>query len=172
MTAIRFGAADPLVVRVAPYTGAPAPREAPHEATIGVAVGDPALAAALTRAIGDALAGAAHALPALPILAVRSRKRLAARAAQAAGAIVIVAVTARNARHLVALVEAARAAGARGVQLVWDGEAPPRAAVEHHVFAALEHARATPAAPPVVLAAHAAPAAALALVIAAKGSPR
>jgi hypothetical protein len=189
VTAIVIGGAAgaPLVVRVAPYASEPAP----CEAVIGVAVRDPALAAAMTRAIVDAVAsvagaamadvavGDAGALPSvdsaagspLPTLRVRSRKRLAARAADAAGAIAIVPVTARNARHLIAIIDAARAAGACGIQLVWDGATPPpRATVERHVFAALEHARATPAASPVVLAARASPAAALQLVIAVKGS--
>jgi hypothetical protein len=186
-----------LVVRVAPYTGQLAAREA----TVGVAVADPALAealiAAIARAVRDAaqateppvgagavhdtaqatepsaragaVRDAAHATePPAPVrtVRVRSRKGLARDAGQLGGAIAIVPVTPRNARHLIALVDGARAAGALGVQLVWDGVDPPRATVEHRVFAALEHARATPGAPPVVLAACDRPAPALCFLIA------
>jgi hypothetical protein len=198
---------DALVVRVAPYTRHTAAREA----TIGVAVADPALAQALTEAIVHALGqalghvvaqvpghahGHGHALghtserapedahgqvlrnpapaddplePAnarVPTVRVRSRKGLTRDAGRLGGAIAIVPVTARNARHLVALVHGARAAGAVGVQLVWDGADPPRAAVEHHVFAALERVRATPGEPPVVLAATDQPVSALHFLVA------
>jgi hypothetical protein len=51
---------------------------------------------------------------------------------------------------------------------VWDGADPPRAAVEHHVFAALERARATPGEPPVVLASSDQPVAALDFLVAAR----
>jgi hypothetical protein len=166
-----------LVVRVAPYTGDTAAREA----TIGVAVADPALAQALTAAIVHALGQArvqalGDAAPVsepsetsnaqVPTVRVRSRKALARDAGRLGGAIAIVPVTAHNARHLVALVDGTRAAGAIGVQLVWDGADPPRAAVEHHVFAALERARATPSEPPVVLATSDQPVAALYFLVA------
>jgi hypothetical protein len=104
----------------------------------------------------------------------RSRGRRARSASRAGSArrSSPVRVTACNARHLAALVAAARAAGALGVQLVWDGADPPRAAIEHHVFAALEHARATPGEPPVVLATTDQPAAALRFLIAHRAQDR
>jgi hypothetical protein len=183
-------AGDSLIVRVAPYTARPAAREA----TIAIAIADPALAQALAAAIIAALGGALggsvdDTLDDAPgnapgelrpetrgthprAVRVRSRKGLAREASRLDGAIAVVRVTARNARHLAALVAAARAAGALGVQLVWDGADPPRAAIEHHVFAALEHARATPGEPPVVLAATAQPAAALRFLIAHRAQDR
>lgn len=172
---------ETLVVRVAPYSRHIAVREA----TIGVAVADPALAEALTEAMVQALVHAAGhgfghdhrdappsrvppepAAMRVPTVRVRSRKVVAREAGRLGGAIAIVPVTARNARHLVALVDGVRAAGALGVQLVWDGADPPRAAIEHRVFAALEHARATPGEPPVVLAPTDQPVAALGFLIA------
>lgn len=160
-----------LVVRVARHADADlAGRASAREASIGVAVADPVLAEALTTAVAEALRSAVPARepPGLPprTVRLRSRKRLARTAGQLAGAIAIVPVTARNARHLVELVDGIRAAGALGIQLVWDGALPPRAQVEHHVFAALERARATPNEPPVVLAASEHPAPALHLLIA------
>lgn len=158
-----------LVVRVAPYT-AWAGRATAREASVGVAIADPALAQAVTSAVTAAIRGAVpgSAPPdrAAPTVRLRARKRVAALADRLAGAIAIVPVTARNARHLVELVERVRAAGAIGVQLVWDGAVPPRAAVEHHVFAVLERARATPNEAPVVLATSDQPAPALDLLIA------
>jgi hypothetical protein len=154
-----------LVVRVAPY----AARAAAREARIGVAIADPARAQAVAAAVAEAIrAAGASAAPdrAARTVRLRSRKRLARIAGELTGAIAIVPVTARNARHLVALVEGVRAAGAIGVQLVWDGELPPRAEVEPHVFAALERARATPDQPPVVLATSDRPVPALHLLVA------
>jgi hypothetical protein len=160
----------PLVVRVAPYT---AGGGAAREAQVGIAIADPALAQAITAAVTAAVTAAIcdagpDRAPAdrAPTVRLRSRKRLARLAGRLTGAIAIVPVTARNARHLVALVDGIRAAGAAGVQLVWDGTQPPRAAVERHVFAVLERARATPNDPPVVLATSDPPAAALHLLIA------
>jgi hypothetical protein len=101
-----------------------------------------------------------------PTVRLRSRKQLAEVASRLGGAIAIVPVTAKNARHLMALVDGIRAAGAIGVQLVWDGAAPPRAEVERHVFAVLERARATPGEPPVVVAATEVPVTALELLVA------
>jgi hypothetical protein len=158
---------DALVVRVAPYTGPSAAREA----TIGVAIADPELADALSAAMVHALEQAVSEVAAsaeLRTVYVRSRKAVARDADRLRGAIALVPVTPRNARHLVALVDGARAAGALGVQLVWDGADPPRAAVEHHVFAALERARATPGEPPVVLASSDQPVAALDFLVAAR----
>jgi len=155
-----------LVVRVAPYTPGGA---TPREASIGVAIADPSLAQAITAAVAAAIRDAGpDRAPAdrARTVRLRSRKRLACVAGQLAGAIAIVPVTARNARHLVALVDGIRAAGAAGVQLVWDGAVPPRAAVERHVFAVLERARATPNDPPVVLATSDLPVAALHLLVA------
>jgi hypothetical protein len=142
-------------------------------AVVRVAIADPALAEAVAEAIAGALAVDAGdgvpAVPSVPTLRVRSRRRLARLIAASdgvRGAIAIVAVTARNARHLVELIDQLRAAGAAGIQLVWDGASPPRVEVEAHVFAALERARAAPAASPVVLAADEAPAAALRFLVA------
>ena len=113
----------------------------------------------------DAAPASEPELP-VPTVRVRSRNGLARDAGRLGGAIAVVPVTARNARHLVALVDGSRAAGAIGVQLVWDGAEPARTAVEHHVFAALERARATPGEPPVVLAASDRPVAALRFLVA------
>jgi len=161
--------ADSLVVRVAPYPG-PADQGAAREATLSVAVADPALARALTTAVAEAIrAVVSESEPtdlAPRTVRLRSRKRLTHKAGQVAGAIAIVPVTARNARHLVELVDKVRAAGAIGVQIVWDGATPPRSTVERHVFAALERARATPNEPPVILATSDQPVAALHLLIA------
>lgn len=68
----------------------------------------------------------------------------------AAEGIAVIVVTRANRKDLVACIEHARANGAPGIQLVWDGA--DRARTERHVFAALEHARATQHAAPVVLA--------------------
>jgi hypothetical protein len=141
------------------------------EAQIAVQIADPALAAAVTERIAAALVAATGALAsaapdAARVIALRSRKALARRVEDVAGALAIVPVTERNARHLLELVDAIRAAGALAVQLVWDGEAPPRERVEHHVFAVLERARATPLGPPVVLATDSRPAAALRFLVA------
>jgi len=128
----------------------------PLEATVGVAVADPGLSAAMAEAIASALRRAVDAVPPLdvPVVRLRTRKRLARLGAGGVvGAIVVVRVTGRSARRLPELVEAVRDAGALGVQLVWDGREPAREEVERHVFAVLEAARATPAGPPVVLAA-------------------
>jgi len=142
---------------------------------VAVAVADPELARALTEAIAAALtdttaelAAATEAIAAAPVVRLRARKRLARDPGRVAGAIAIVPVTARNARHLVALIDGLRAAGALGIQLVWDGAAPPRAEVERHVFAALERARETPGQPPVVLAVCDSPVPALRVLIAAR----
>jgi hypothetical protein len=160
-----------LVVRVGSYAD-PLPAGA-DTARIAVGVADPELARALTAAMADAVAGAMSAVAteteradAAPVVRLRSRKAVARESGRLAGAIAVIPVTARNARHLVALVDGVRAAGAIGVQLVWDGAAPPRAEVERHVFAALEHARATPGDPPVVLATTDQPVTALHVVIA------
>ena len=123
---------------------------------IGIHVADPALAEAL-RAID-------LAPPACPLVTLRSRKRLAEIAATLAGAIAIVPITLRNARHLVELTDGIRAAGAAGIQLGWDGADRPL--LERHVFAVLEHGRATPGAAPIVLAPTREPAAALRILVA------
>lgn len=144
-----------FVVRVGPVGARP------REASIGICIADRTLAESITAAVATAIG--ALELPAVevPIVALRSRKRLAEVTAELAGAIAMIGVTEHNARHLVALIDAARTAGALGVQLVWDGEHGS----ERHVFAALEHARANPAAVPVVLATSDQPAAALQILI-------
>jgi hypothetical protein len=161
--------AGPLVVRVAPYTDWTG-RATAREACVGVAIADPVLAQAVTDAVAAALRaavpGSAPSERAVPTVRLRARKTVAVLADRLAGAIAIVPVTTRNARHLLELVTRLRAAGAIGVQLVWDGAVPPRAAVEHHVFAVLERARATPNEAPVVLATSDHPAPALQLLIA------
>jgi len=159
-----------LRVRVGPWP-APGLGADEAEAQITVRIADPTLAAAVTERIAAALVAATGALArtapdAARVIALRSRKALARRIEAVAGAIAIVPVTERNARHLLELVDAIRAAGALAVQLVWDGEAPPRERVERPVFAVLERARATPLGPPVVLAADARPAAALRFLVA------
>ncbi len=134
-------AANDLVVRV----DAPAP--AAGEAAIVLAIADPALATALRAAIATALRGAV-----VPPVAAE-----------------LAIVSVAGAVDLVACIEAARATGAAGIQLVWDGG--DRDAIEPRVFAALEHARATPEAAPVVLARVATPVAALEILVAARRPP-
>lgn len=141
-----------------------------------VHVGDAALADRIARAAEGALRTAriavdeaAAATRALPVVRLRTRRRFEALgAARIAGAIVVMRVTEKSARRLPALVDDVRAAGAAGVQIVWDGESPPRELVEEHVFAALEKARATPKGPPVVLAKSEEPARALRVLISGK----
>jgi hypothetical protein len=135
-----------------------------RDATIQIGVADPALATTIASAVTGALATLEIPELACPLVHLRSRKRLAALVLDGslAGAIAIVGVTPRNARHLVTLIDGLRAAGAAGIQLVWDGDARD----ERHVFAALERARATPAAAPVVVATGSEPAPALRLLIA------
>jgi hypothetical protein len=147
-----------LVVRVAPH-----PTRDPDAAVIGLAIRDATLAAEVSTAISQAIANAVGEPTERPVVHLRSRKRLAEVSAQLSGAIALVGVTPRNGRRLVELVSGCRAAGAAGVQLVWDGS---DAAIERHVFAALEFARSTPASAPVVLSRHERPAAALAILIA------
>jgi len=127
---------------------------------VEVNVRDPGLARRLVRVIAAARRAAQAAARAavvgtrgLPVVRLRTRPRLEALGRDAvAGAIVVARVTERGARHLPALVAALRDLGVAGVQLVWDGEDPPRERVEGHVFAVLEAARATPKGPPVVVA--------------------
>lgn len=124
--------------------------EVARDAAIEVAIADPALAGRVASAIEIAVAAISVPPLAHPIVHLRSRRRLAERGAELTGAIAIVRVTRNNARHLVELIDGLRAAGAAGIQLVWDTTADPGA--ERHVFAALERARAAPAAAPVVVA--------------------
>lgn len=133
-----------------------------RDAAIQVGIADPALATAVADAVAGALAALEVPPLANPLVHLRSRKRLAALALDGslAGAIAIVGVTPRNARHLVALIDGLRAAGVAGIQLVWDARDG-----ERHVFAALERARANPAAAPVVLATTPDPVPALRLLI-------
>jgi hypothetical protein len=139
-------------------------------ASVVVSIADARLARATARAVEGALESAlagARDLDPPRLVRVRTLARLARLGAdRVAGAVAIVRVTEKSARRLPAVVDAIRAAGARGVQIVWDGEAPPRALAEPHVFAALERARATPSGPPVVLAKTDAPARALRILIA------
>lgn len=123
---------------------------------IEIAIADPELARAVSQATRAALM-TASSLPRadLPVVRLRTERRLAELGARVVGAYAVVRVTATNLRRLPRLVERLRTEGAAGVQLVWDGALPPRAAAEPAVFAVLERARATPAGPPVVLAASA-----------------
>lgn len=103
----------------------------------------------------------------VPVVQLRTRKRFEALGPSAlAGAIAVMRVTEKSARRLPALVDDVRAAGALGVQIVWDGESPPRDRVERHVFTILERARATPKAPPVVLSRSTEPPRALRVLVA------
>ena len=166
-----------LTVRIALHGdhphGATASASDVDVARVAIRIADPARADALAQAIANAIAEATVTLvPAMteaeraPVVRLRARKAIARDPARLAGAIAVVPVTARNARHLVALIDGVLSAGALGIQLVWDGAAPPRADVERHVFAALEHARATPTRAPVVLASSERPATALHVLIA------
>ena len=146
----------------------------PLDAVVTVAIADRALADATATAIASALrkARASFELASPRVVRLRTRRRLARLLAKEApslsrleGAIVVVRVTGTNARHLVEMVEAVRKAGALGVQLVWDGVDPARERVERHVFAVLERARSTPAAPPVVLSKDVEPALSLRILV-------
>jgi hypothetical protein len=81
-----------------------------------------------------------------------------------AGAFVVVPVTAGNARHLLEIVRAVRGKRPAGVQLVADDASGAWPRIERHVFALLEHVRATPKEPPVVVARTGEPALALRLL--------
>lgn len=149
--AARLAASNPtaLVVSVGDATSAKAP-----VVRVGVSVRDKALArriaGAMTRALRIAVASRLR-VEAL-VVRVPSRKAFDRVKERLPGAIAVVPVTARNRRRLVSLVESLRAAGVAGIQLAWDGRDPSRETVEASVFAALEHARATPGRAPVVLA--------------------
>lgn len=134
--------------------------EVASDAAITLGVADPGLAQRLASAITEALAAIEVPPHSHPTVLLRSRKRLGERVVELNNAIAIIGVTPRNARHLVALIEGVRAAGVIGVQLVWDG-----ASHERFVFGALEHARGTPAAAPVVVAETIEPAPALRLLV-------
>lgn len=150
----------------------------PLPATVRVRIANRALARRVERAIASAVATAEAALTSqaaqagqaeVParVVRFRTRKRLAALTARGMdGAIAVIQVTPGNARHLPELALGARAAGAAGVQLVWNGEDPPRERVERHVFAVLERARATKSAAPILLAPDADPVPAMYLLIA------
>jgi hypothetical protein len=136
-------------------------------ARVGVWVRDRVLAARLARAMTRTLRRAV-ALPSreLAVVRVPSRRALERIGGSVEGAIAVVPLTRRNLRHAGAIVEALRAAGAAGVQLAWDGHDPAREVAEARVFEILEHARATPAQPPVVLARGEEPVEALRILIA------
>lgn len=131
---------------------------------IELAVSHPDLARAIEQGIQAAI-GDFVAPPRYPVVRLRTRRRLAELGALG-GRIAIVRVTERGLRRLPALVEAIRAEGPLGVQLVWDGETPPRALAEPAIFRVLEAARATKGGPPVVLAAESTPVLALRTAIA------
>jgi hypothetical protein len=136
------------VTRIVPVKIGPPGREGSIEAAIRVSSSDPALAEAIARAVADAIP---ELPPARPPIRLRTRARASTLGPEAlAGRFVVVPVSPANARHLAEIVALLRAKGPAGIQLVWDGAS---ASLERHVFAVLEHARATPAAPPVVVAA-------------------
>lgn len=146
-------------------------------ASVRIEVADRALARRIERAIASAVAAAeaelAPRVEAARVVRLRTRKRLAALSERGlAGTVAVIQVTAGNARHLTELALGARAAGAAGVQLVWDGQDPPRERVERHVFAVLERARDTKGAAPVLLAPDAEPTRALHLLIAHRSAAR
>lgn len=153
---VRREDATSLLVRVAAGTsGAPRASRNGLEAAITVSIADARLARTMTQAIATAVraAGDVPVTAAPPLVRLRTRKRLALLAPETlAGAIAVVQVTHRNARRLVEIVDGLRAGRALAVQMVWDGQNPPRSHVERHVFAVLERARSTPSGPPVVLA--------------------
>jgi hypothetical protein len=126
------------------------------EAVVEIRVADRRLAEAISRRVVASLEGAMASLPvatAERVVRFRTNRRLAELEASGLdGALAIVRVTVANARRLGEYAERACAAGAVGVQLVWDGESPPRDRVERWVFDALERARAAPKRAPVVLA--------------------
>jgi len=150
-----------------------------HAPAIQVCIADRGLArrveaatrAALARATADIDARAARTAD-VPVVRLRTRKRFEALGPSAlTGAIAVMRVTEKSASRLPALVDDVRAAGALGVQIVWDGESPPRDRVERHVFTILERARATPKAPPVVLSRSTEPARALRVLVSQRKEP-
>jgi hypothetical protein len=137
-------------------------------AVVTTSIRDAALATKITTSISEALDQIATPQPAR-VVKLRTHKRLRdlrERDATAfVDAIAVIRVTASNARRLPALVEKIRSMNPRGVQLVWDGEDPPRDAIEENIFAILEHARATPTDPPVILHTNDVPALALCFLV-------
>jgi len=136
-----------------------------EQTSVEIAVGRPDLARAIEQGISAAIR-ALTSPPEFPVVRLRTRRRLAA--VNVLGKIAIVRVTEQGLRRLPALVEEIRAQGALGVQLVWDGETPPRERAEAAIFRVLEAARATKSGPPVMLAAESAPVLALRVAIAAR----
>jgi hypothetical protein len=165
------GGAGRVVVRVARGRGGAGGAAGPRSASASASASASGPARSLDARVAVSIAD--------PRLARKVARAVAARVREAAAAVAggataplppeglsVVRVTERNARRLVAIVGALRAGGALGVQLVWDGADPPRDRVERHVFAVLEHARATPGEAPVVLAASPEPVLALRLLAA------
>jgi hypothetical protein len=132
--------------------GTAASRDEPF-ACVRVSVRNQALGRRVAGAVTRALRAEIAKPPAeVAVVRVASRKALERLGSEVSGAIAVVPVTPRSARRAGELVEALRARGALGIQLAWRDEGPPRGAAESWVFAILEHARATPARAPVVLA--------------------
>jgi hypothetical protein len=133
-----------------------------ERAEVEIVVANPQLASAISGGIRRAITDFA-APPEYPVISLRTFRRL--ETAEVTGKLVVVRVTERGLRRLPSLVDAIRARGALGVQLVWDGEEPPRGRAEPTIFRVLETARATKSAPPVVVAASRRPSLALRALI-------
>jgi hypothetical protein len=161
----RSASAPPAELVVAVDIGAK--RHRAPVAQIWVRVRDRLAARRIARGMTRGL-GAAAAVPAghHAVIRVPSRRTLERLGPDVGAAIAVVPVRAKNLRRLAEIVERLREGGAAGVQLAWDGRDPPRSVAEARVFAILERARATPALPPVVLAAGEAPVEALRILIA------
>jgi hypothetical protein len=110
--------------------------------TVGVEVGDPALAEALRGHLQARLDAAIGDLPDVPVVTDDDPTAVS-------GALVLVPVRGRSPAVLLAHVEALEAAGAGGLQLVWSGR--PRSA-ERAVFHVLEAWRGTKRRCPLLLA--------------------
>lgn len=162
--ATRWAARNPTALVVT--LSDPDPQSAAPGAEIEFSLRDPQQAQSLKRALHGALKEAVPApLEHPPVLRVPSKEAIERLGAALVGTIAVVRVTQRNRRHLLGRVEALREAGVAGIQLVWDGQTPPRESVEPWVFAVLEKARATPQGAPVVLAPSEAVVAALLILI-------
>lgn len=133
-----------------------------------IAIADKRLAEAVRQAIANAVRMATPLVTESPrVVRLRTMRKLSLLGPEAIrDAIVVVRLHSSGTRRLPKLVEAIRAMNPAGIQIVWDGFEPSRREAERYVFATLEHARATPSGPPVVLSKDRAPEFALRILIA------
>jgi hypothetical protein len=120
-----------------------------EQAQVEIVVANRELATSISQAIQEAMNDFVRP-PKYPTVRLRTFRRL--ETLDVKGHIAIVRVTDRGLRRLPKLVEEIRGRGALGVQLLWDGESPPRDRAEPTIFQVLEAARSTKHLPPVVVA--------------------